>query len=88
MTLSRAYDYPYDWRRTPFLFVPGEGVVDIDVADMELVVAGNVAALPVARLTIDTEAGRRVLENCHPLIASGSNGAPVQLARKFAGEHV
>ncbi len=86
MTLSRAYDYPYDWRRTPFLFVPDEGPVEARVVDMELVAPGDAA--PVARLTVDTEAGRCVIDDCHPVIASGSNGAPAQLARKFAGERV
>ena len=92
MPLSLAYHYPYDWRRTPFLVTPakasGTAISLATIIAFDLRIDTPADALPSVALDLETEAGCCRLNACIPLIASGSNGAPRQLARKFGKERL
>lgn len=80
MVLARALAYPYDLRKTPFLFDTG-GVRPFRV--LELRCAPDTDGLPRVTLFAETDSGRQTFDARIPLIASGSNAAPEQLQRKF-----
>lgn len=89
--IARALGYPYPRHPGPVLFDPGSGAHAAHVVDIGPerghVVAGLRVPVPSRAIAITTEHQTIEIEDAVVLIAAGSNGSTVQLARKYHGRH-
>ena len=89
--IARALGYPYPRHPGPVLFDPGSGAHAAHVVDIGPerghVAAGLRLPVPSRAVAITTEHQTIEIEDAVVLIAAGSNGSTVQLARKYRGRH-
>ncbi len=85
--LARALGYPYPRHPGPVLFDPATGAHDVHVVDIgperEHVVEGLSRPVPARAIAVGIEGQTIEIDDVVAMIAAGSNGSTVQLARKY-----
>ncbi len=85
--LSRALGYPYPRHSGPVLFDPGSGAVEAHVVDIGPAhghfLEGLRAPVPTRSVAVRTGDGTVEIAEAVTLVAAGSNGSTMQLARKY-----
>ncbi|MEJ8574032.1 hypothetical protein [Microbaculum marinum] len=85
--IARAFGYPYPRHPGPVLFDPATGAHEAHVVDIgperEHAVAGLARPLPARAVAVRVAGQTIEIDDAVALVAAGSNGSTVQLARKY-----